>query len=199
MKKALLFAVVALLSATMVNAQPRAVGGRVGYNIDFVYQHSLSEKTFIELNAGLLSWYQGAHVDFIHEWIWLTPNWTPKGEWNWFAGVGANVGYKWFDEHYVAGFAGTTASLSGWYTGYYDGNANWHPASAFMAGAIANIGLEYTFWFPLSLSFDFRPTLGVMLGKNAGATLDANNGNITPVRFFMEGLFDGAISVRYRF
>lgn len=197
MKKTLLIALVALFSVAMADAQPRAVGGRVGYNIDFVYQHTLSEKTFMEVNAGILEWYEGAHVDFIHEWIWLTPNWTPKGEWNWFAGVGANVGYKWLDHHYVAGHPGTTVGNPGWYTGEYV-NGNWRNASAFMAGAIANIGLEYTFWFPLSLSFDFRPTLGVMVGKNAGDRLDANS-NITPVRFFMEGLFDGAISVRYRF
>lgn len=187
MKKTLLIALVALFSVTMANAQPRAIGGRVGYNFDFVYQHSLSEKTFIELNAGLLGWWEGAHIDFLHEWIWLTPNWTPKGEWNWFAGVGANVGFKWNDPHNVVDRTGNYPLVPGVYNNF-----------GFVAGAVANIGLEYTFWFPLSLAFDFRPTLGVIMGDKAGDHV-TSNGNVPPVRFFMEGLFDGAFSVRYRF
>ena len=187
MKKTLLITLVALCSAAMLNAQPRAIGGRVGYNIDFVYQHSLSEKTFIELNAGTLGWWQGSHVDFIHEWIWLTPDWTPKGEWNWFAGVGANVGFKWNDPHIVKDITGNYPTVAGAYNNF-----------GFMAGAIGNIGLEYTFWFPLSLAFDFRPTLGVIMGKNAGDIV-TGSGSIPPVRFYLEGLYDGAISVRYRF
>ena len=198
MRKTILIVIVALVSAAMASAQPRAIGGRVGYNIDFVYQHSLSEKTFIELNAGALEWWKGTHVDFLHEWIWLTPNWTPKGEWNWFAGVGANVGWKWNDDHIVYNYSSSSVSVNTNYTGYTDDNGNYHRAQAFMVGAIGNIGLEYTFWFPLSLSFDFRPTLGVMMGKNAGDVVD-NKGNILPVRFYLDGLFDGAVSVRYRF
>ena len=66
MKKSLLIAVIALVCGTMAYAQPRAIGARLGMNDDFVYQHSLSDKTFIELKiqplinrpqkAGVIDW-----------------------------------------------------------------------------------------------------------------------------------------------
>ena len=173
----------------MAYAQPRAIGARLGWNEGFVYQHSLSDKTFIELNAGVIDLFNGTHVDFLHEWIWLTPDWTPKGEWNWFAGVGANVGWKWNDPHAING---TT------YSGYYDVNGNWHRLNAIMVGAIANIGLEYNFWFPLSLAVDYRPTFGVLMGKNAG-TRTLSDGSVSGIRWFQNGLYDFALSVRYKF
>jgi len=178
-----MIAAIALVCGTMAYAQPRAIGGRLGWNNDFVYQHSLSEKTYIELNAGMLG-FTGTHVDFLHEWIWLTPDWTPKGEWNWFAGVGANVGWRWSDVHPVRDTKGVA-----------QGNYNSRPL---MAGAIANIGLEYNFWFPLSLAVDYRPTVGALIGKNAGKVM-MDDGTIVPFRFYTEGFFDFAISVRYLF
>ena len=184
MKKSFLVAIIALVCGTMAYAQPRAVGGRIGINDDFVYQHSLSDKTFIELNAGLFDWWNGVHVDFLHEWIWLTPQWTEKGEWNWFAGVGANVGWKWNDPHPVY-----NSSVK--YTGSYN-------ARPILVGAIGNIGLEYNFWFPLSLAVDYRPTLGVLAGKDAGSII-TDDGTILPFRFYTNGLWDLAISVRYKF
>lgn len=50
------------------------------------------------------------------------------------------------------------------------------------------VGLEYTFWFPLQLSVDLRPQIGLAAG-NGGA------------RFYEEGLFGfvPTIGVRYRF
>lgn len=192
MKKTLLIALAAMLCGTMAYAQPRAIGGRLGWNEDFVYQHSLSDKRFIEANVGLfdLSYTQtnglagGLHADFLHEWIWCTPNWTPKGEWNWFSGVGANVGFKWNDPHTVFNLKGNTVGT--------------YKASPILVGAMANIGLEYNFWFPLSLAVDYRPTIGLLMGKDAGRIM-ADDGTILPARFYLEGFFDFAISVRYKF
>lgn len=71
----------------------------------------------------------------------------------------------------------------GWYAGpginlgVYDSN--------FFIGAVGQVGLEYTFWFPLQLSVDLRPTIGVYDGE-----------------FFTDGLAYGFIpsfSVRYAF
>ena len=59
MKKSFIIAAIALVCGTMAYAQPRAIGGRLGWNEDFVYQHSLSDKTFIELNAGVLGFSSG--------------------------------------------------------------------------------------------------------------------------------------------
>lgn len=199
MKKHLfLIATLTVFGAVMAFAQPRAIGARFGYNADFVYQHQLGEKNFIELNAGVLDWWNGVHVDFLHEWIWLTPDWTPKGEWNWFAGVGADGGWRWYDNHIIS-------------DGIYTGGWAWsddvatavearpiYHTQAFIAGVKANIGLEYNFWFPLSLAVDYRPTFGLAFGKYAGTHLN-NNGDVVPMRFYMGGLFDGALSVRYKF
>ena len=193
MKKSFIIAAIALVCGTMAYAQPRAIGGRLGWNEAFVYQHTLTDKTFIEANVGVFGvgydtkanvFSGGIHVDFIHEWIWLTPNWTERGEWNWFAGVGANVGWLWSDLHPVKDNTGFVANYN---------------AQPLMAGAVANIGLEYTFWFPLSLAVDYRPTFGALIGKDAGSTMMSDGTTVVPFRFYMGGLFDIAISVRYRF
>ena len=57
-------------------------------------------------------------------------------------------------------------------------------ASIAVAG---QVGLEYTFWFPLQLSVDLRPQIGVWLNNGAG--------------FYTGGLygFVPCLSVRYRF
>lgn len=50
------------------------------------------------------------------------------------------------------------------------------------------IGLEYTFWFPLQLSIDLRPQIGVHIHKGGA-------------HYFNDGLFGftPTLSVRYRF
>lgn len=50
------------------------------------------------------------------------------------------------------------------------------------------VGLEYTFWFPLQLAIDLKPQIGVVMGNNNAA-------------FWRTGLygFAPALSVRYRF
>ena len=57
----------------------------------------------------------------------------------------------------------------------------------FMLGACVQAGLEYTFWFPLQLSVDLRPTIGGHFADRAG--------------FYDNGLlgFSPNISAKYRF
>lgn len=57
-------------------------------------------------------------------------------------------------------------------------------------GVAGRIGVEYDFWFPLQLSFDWRPIIG------PGIDLDDNT-----AYFGGEGLYAGAIclGVRYKF
>lgn len=73
-------------------------------------------------------------------------------------------------------YAGPGAALTAGFTGY----------GAF--GFVANVGLEYTFWFPLQLSVDLRPQLGVAFDSNSAA-------------FYTPGLYGlvPSLSVRYRF
>lgn len=58
-----------------------------------------------------------------------------------------------------------------------------NPAKVNIAVA-GQIGLEYTFWFPLQLSLDLRPQIGLQLGGGSG---------------FYAGGFYPALGVRYRF
>jgi hypothetical protein len=53
-------------------------------------------------------------------------------------------------------------------------------------GVAGNVGVSYSFKFPLQISADFRPVIGPYFGKNISG-------------FYSSGLFDGAISVRWKF
>jgi hypothetical protein len=57
-------------------------------------------------------------------------------------------------------------------------------------GAAGRAGVEYDFWFPLQLSLDFRPTLGV------GLFDDANHGVQSGLYWEMTCF---ALGVRYKF
>lgn len=93
---------------------------------------------------------------------WINPfgtaiPWNNKGEWNWSIGVGAGLG--------IYGF-----------------RAPW-----FYAGAVGHVGVEYNFWFPLQLSVDYRPNLGIVAAGGG-------------VGFNTTGLYSGiTLGVRYLF
>ena len=86
------------------------------------------------------------------------PAWTARGEWGFYAGPGATVGLDFIGRQ------------------------------EFVFGIVGQVGLEYTFWFPLQLSVDLRPQIGFAAG-NGGA------------RFYDEGMFGfvPTFGVRYRF
>ncbi len=83
------------------------------------------------------------------------PVWTARGDWGFYAGPGLSVGYAFSS---------------------YD---------TMIFGIVGQIGLEYSFWFPLQISVDLRPQFGI--GYGAG--------------FYNEGLlgFIPTVGVRYRF
>ena len=88
----------------------------------------------------------------IYNFMIAQPSWTDRGEWGFYAGPGAALGLGIMNNY-----------------------------NAFSLSAAGQVGLEYTFWFPLQLSFDIRAQLGY--GFNYG---------------FYWGL-GPALSVRYRF
>ena len=107
-------------------------------------------------------WGIGGKVTY--DWIdpfGATVPWNEKGEWHWYMGVGGSGG--------IYGF-----NAPNWYV-----------------GAAGHFGIEYDFWFPLQLSLDWRPTIGVV-GNHAD-----NGGGIG---FNLLGLYDGiTLGVRYKF
>ena len=137
MKKILFVAVLALASI-MAYAQPRAIGARLGYGAEFSYQHGFGESNMLELEVGVPA-FNGLEVAITYDWIdpFNAPvPWDQRGEWHWYMGVGGALA-----------------------------TGGWKFNNGFI-GAAGRIGIEYDFWFPLQLSIDFRPTLGVALAGN---------------------------------
>ena len=162
MKRFIILAV-AFFTAAAVYAQPRAIGARFGNGFEFSYQHFVRNVDFIEFDLGAefpLQQINDAALNFsatvFYDFVFAQPHWTSKGTWQWYAGPGATVGVQ--------------AS---------DGDGS------FLIGTGGNIGLSYTFWFPLELSIDNR----IMLGFNSRANY----------HFYLGGLLIPTLSVRYRF
>ncbi len=149
MKKILLIAVMAIACVAFVNAQPRAIGGRLGAFDGVSYQHGFGESNMLEIEAGwgwtgCVSTFEGGHawgwgghsIQAAITYDWIDPfgatfPWDKKGEWHWYLGVGGAGGY-------ILNNAG-------------------------FVGAAGRCGVEYDFWFPLQLSIDFRPTIGAAI------------------------------------
>ena len=138
MKKALLVAVLALTTAFAAVAQPRAIGGRLGYGVEVSYQHNLGDN-FLELDLGLPGWTAlGLGLTGVYDFIIAEPQWTP-GTWTFYAGPGLSIG------SYFGGYG---------------------VPPVFTFGVVGQVGLSYKFEFPLELSIDLRPGLGVAFGSN---------------------------------
>ena len=164
MKKSFfLAALLVVLGATMVYAQPRAIGARLGYGAEFSYQHGFGDSNMLELEVGVPA-FSGLEAAITYDWIdpfGATVPWNEKGEWHWYMGVGGQV---------ATGFNFKSVYL----------------------GAAGRFGIEYDFWFPMQLSIDWRPSLGVAL---------AGNGNGGVAAGFGYDLYAGGIGlgIRYKF
>jgi len=163
MKKILFVAVLALASV-MAYAQPRAIGGRLGYGAEFSYEHTVGAGNMVTLEVGVPGF---STLEAACTYDWIDPfgavvPWDQKGEWHWYMGVGGAA--RW----------------------------SWQAMDAGFIGACGRFGIEYDFWFPLQLSIDFRPTLGVALGNNGQGGVAAAFG----YDVYAGGL---GIGVRYKF
>ena len=152
---------IALTKKNSINSCPRAIGLNLGYGMDLSYQHSLSEANMIDLSVNIPA-FSGIGVTATYDWInpfGSAIPWYNKGDWNWYLGVGAGGGV--YDFHFLA-----------WYV-----------------GAVGHIGVEYNFWFPLQLSVDWRPNLG-LVGEPYYGSIGWNT----------SGLYSGiSLGVRYLF
>ena len=83
-----------------------------------------------------LNTFDSVHGSVVYNFMIAQPAWTSRGEWGFYAGPGASVGLGVGETNYLT------------------------------LGAAGMVGLEYTFWFPLQLSLDLKPTLG--FGFNHG-------------------------------
>ncbi|MGO3183137.1 MAG: hypothetical protein ACTIJ9_09925 [Aequorivita sp.] len=149
--------------ATAQEISKNAIGLRLGdsdgFGPEVNYQRALGDNNRLELGLGWHSkrYWDAVKLTGIYQWVW-----NIDGAFNWYAGPGAGVGIVNYD---------------------YDYDRN-HPffkdkkseAFGFITG---DVGIEYSFDFPLLLSFDFRPQF------NFGYRDDVN--------------FDVGLSARYQF
>lgn len=135
MKKVFLILAILIGSTAVTLAQPKSIGGRLGnYGVDVSYENYVSRGAdFLEFGLGLDNGFSTSsfHVDGIYNFMIIQPNWTSVGTWGFYAGPGASVAL--------------------W--------KNSDDENTVYAGFVGNVGLEYTFSFPLQLSVDFRPRL----------------------------------------
>ena len=162
MKKLLLTLALVVCAFIYVDAQPRAVGANIGYGLSVSYQHDLGAANFLDVNVDL-PFFSGIGATVTYDWVdpFNAPvPWNEKGSWNWYLGVGAAGG------------------CYGLFTNVYN--------SAYV-GVAGHVGIAYDFWFPLQLSVDYRPNIGVWFHENG-------------VGFNAGGLYSGiTLGVRYRF
>jgi len=187
MRKTIL-TIIICCSALGAYAQPRAAGLRIGVGgMEADYQHILIDRSqFLEgalgLDFGYTSGVPGIKATATYNFIWARPAWTDKGTWALYAGPGATLGYVNDEVHY---------KVMEEVVHFLD--------NGFMLGICGQVGLEYTFWFPLQLSVDLRPAIAMHI--NDGYTDASGTRHGTRAGFYDNGLlgFCPTISVRYSF
>lgn len=176
MKKIALIISMLLCISAATAAQPRAAGVRSGATgLDASYQHSLNRNTFLQGDLGIdfgssVKGAVGFKVDGTYNIVWARPAWTDMGTWAIYAGPGATLGYVGDRVKYGKESVKFKTREHG-----------------FMIALAAQVGIEYNFDFPVQLSADIRPYLGLHIGRKAG--------------FYDRGLLGlvPSISARYRF
>lgn len=142
MKKIIIIVTALLLGATAAMAQPKAIGLRGGlfglaFNGEISYEHWATffdnDYDFLEAELGVFGG-NGFKGTMMYNFTFAQPEFTDRGEWGLYGGPGVVAGYG---------------------TGI---NKNNEKVAAPFLGAAVQLGLEYTFWFPLQVSVDFRPT-----------------------------------------
>jgi len=115
------------------NAIGLRLGDSDGFGAEISYQRAIGNNNRLEFDLG---WRDGKNYDGfklagLYHWVW-----NIDGGFNWYAGPGLGFGAYSFEN---------------------PGSKDDDDAFVFLAG---NIGIEYSFDFPLLLSLDFRPELG---------------------------------------
>lgn len=131
--KRLILTVIVALFAMLASAQPRALGLRAGMDCQLSYEHGVSSDDFIEVDLG---------VEFVYGYA---------------VGLNAAAGYnfmiarpKWTQKGQWGFYAGPAVKMGYLWVGGY-------------LAVGAQVGLEYSFEFPLQISLDIRPVAGVAI------------------------------------
>ena len=194
--KRILLTIIITATSVIAYAQPRSGGLRIGITgLEASYQHSMNKNQFIEGNLGVDFGFEadgvpGIKLTGIYNFIWARPAWTNQGTWALYAGPGATLGYVSDYVHFKASDGKNIVNF---------------PDSGFMIGVCGQVGVEYTFWFPLQLSLDLRPAIAMHVndGYSVSDPIDPQKTIRYGSRagFYDNGLlgFCPTLSVRYRF
>lgn len=178
-------------------SHPRSMGFRIGVTgFDATYQHSFRRNRFLQGDFGVDFGYNangrpGVRATATYNFMWARPAWTHRGYWGIYSGPGVTMGYV---NDLVC---------------YRLGNERLNPYgnrgdNGFMMALVVNVGLEYTFDFPMTLALEVRPSFGVHFNggydklNEAGIAEKHYNGG---AGFYDNGLlgFVPTFAVRYRF
>ena len=136
--------VVSMIGALSAQADSKAIGLRLGsgfgYGAEVSYQQPLGTAHRLELDLGLNS--SGFGLNGIYQWVWDLSELADG--FNWYAGVGAGIGS---------------------YNFKYVNNPN--DPSNLSIGILGQIGIEYKFEVPLTISLDYRPGIYVVPSFNS--------------------------------
>ena len=193
MKKLCLFLFLSVASVSVVMAQPRSIGLRLGGNQELTFQQYVnSESNFVQLDAGSF-YFRGLQVTVTYNWLSHSlnnPNFSVYG------GLGAALGYNWGD--------------NAWYHPLRFADKN-DPAYAvkwanrvgvqryFFTGVVGHLGIEYKFDdVPISISLDYRPLIGIDFGKEFHPITNEYSDKIK-IGYHTPGLWAFALSGRYFF
>jgi len=139
--------IVSMVSAIKAQADNKAIGLRLGGGFgggaEISYQQPLDKANRLEVDLGLNSW--GFGLNGIYQWVW---DLSDLGDgFNWYAGIGAGVG-----------------------TYNFNYGNDIHANRYFSIGVLGQVGLEYKFEIPLTLSLDYRP--GIYFVPSFNGTYD---------------------------
>ena len=123
------------IGALSAQAEGQAIGLRLsngfGNSAEISYQSSLGKANRFEGDLGFSN--NGLYLTGIYQWVWDLS--TLADGFNWYAGVGGNLGL-------------------------WNGNGNYNKGLSL--GVAGQIGIEYNFAIPLQLSLDYRPVINII-------------------------------------
>lgn len=188
--KRILFTIILATAAIGAYAQPKAMGLRFGVcGLEADYQHEIKKSQFVEGNLGMdfgigAKGAPGIKATGTYNFIWARPAWTNEGTWAIYAGPGVSMGYVHDSDHKVI-----------------EPEVKAYSHGGFMLGVCAQVGIEYTFWFPLQLSIDLRPTMAMHIGGKGAQIAEGLVQEKMKVGFYDGGLrgLIPSLSVKYKF
>lgn len=107
MKRILIAIFIALLTALSAQSQPKSFGLRLGNDCQLSYEHNIgADADFFEADLGMQFYFgyaAGLNAAAAYNFMIAQPKWTEKGQWGFYAGPAAKLGYVWIGGYLAVG------------------------------------------------------------------------------------------------